>query len=365
VIEIGLLIVIYVAAHAVAVRRGRKGPIVGFIAVLAYLGGAFFGPSVISALTGLTLEQTEVEPVLWNLWRDVYYRTAILCALGAAALVLAFVYVLPNKKYEGTRPRTRIPYAILAVLTVIAGLAVLFMSRGRLLYSVWGFALLWVGKYFFDISRRQRSKPAEATLSSDPRPPILLLQSFHGEPPHVLTDANFFTTLWAGDLITLEEAMKTEVQKQLGPFIGFGKPDDYVPTAGAAKIYRNHDTWQAAFSELVARAQAIFVFEGAGDGLAWELLQIRKTVRPEIVFLLTGPYRRTVAWSETRRLLANAELSVLEADPGHGAVLTFDEHWTASILATGAKTGVGYVSVICERLQAIGLRSSQQLLPAA
>lgn len=155
-IEIVLLVGVFVLATAVAKYRGRKGPVYGAVAVMAYFVGVFLG-SLIAALTGNPMQESSQEPVIWNVLMDDYYRTLLICGLGASTLVMVVPLLLPRPtSYSGRRPTSNIPYSLIGIALGASGVAVLAWKRGSLLGASWGFALIWVAGSCLNFARKKR-----------------------------------------------------------------------------------------------------------------------------------------------------------------------------------------------------------------
>jgi len=178
-IEIAMLVGVFVLATAVAKYRGRKGPVYGAVAVMAYFVGVFIGPILIAVLTGNSLQESNQDPVVWNVLVDEYYRTLLICGLGASTLVMVIPLLLPRPAaYSGLRPTSNIPYRLIGVALGASGVVVLFWTKGSFLGAMWGFALIAVAGSCLNLARQKKAASGEVALAADTRPPVIFLRSF-------------------------------------------------------------------------------------------------------------------------------------------------------------------------------------------
>ena len=168
------------------------------------------------------------------------------------------------------------------------------------------------GLFFRYLDRLRREKTIEQVLSGDLRPPVLYLRAFNQErdffavvPAEEYVDRvmNPFTRR-AVDAkqvqeiaLTLEQYIKPEIEKGIGPLVALGSPEDYLPPEGAARTYADDVDWMERFKALVAEAQAIVMEVSRSENLRWELQWLRTLGLQTKLFLLTRPRRpRELAW---------------------------------------------------------------------
>jgi hypothetical protein len=367
-VEIVMLLGVFVLATAVAKYRGRKGPVFGAAAVMAYFAGIVIGPILIAILTGNPLQESNQDPVVWRVLIDEYYRTLLICGLGASLLVMVVTLLLPRPVgYSGQRPTSHIPYSLIGVAAGTSGVVVLSWTKGSFLGAMWGFAMIAVAGSCFNLARRKKARSGEVALSTDNRPPVLFLRSFRtdlipagsrtlGLSQYLIFHPNYWRAQSGGNVLTLGELLQADVETHIGPFIALGDPNDYLPGPGPAKVYRANENWRDAFAGIAKKSQAIIVVEGRTEGLTWELSYLRSSVPPEKIFFVTHPLGRRTSqyWEDTRNAAREADIELPASDPGPGAVLAFNRTWMTSQIVTGAKTGVEYVSGLRKHLSATG-----------
>jgi tetratricopeptide (TPR) repeat protein len=148
--------------------------------------------------------------------------------------------------------------------------------------------------------------PAEKSLSSDTRAPILYLRAFDDDGGNSYNPtgaaANFLGLKTAGFLWnvnpvrilrmvinrpadTAEEQLASFLPG-IGPFVAIGKPGEGVPLGGAARLYVPDDQWQAKVLELIDRSQFVVLQPAETSGVWWEVEQMLQRV-PGTRVLLT------------------------------------------------------------------------------
>ena len=121
-------------------------------------------------------------------------------------------------------------------------------------------------------------------------------------------------------------------RKRLGPFVGLGDPNDYLPTPGVTRVYQDDANWQDAVLDLVRRAGAVILVEGSTPGFRWEMTQVRRLCRPEKVFVIIPPTEYRVSASGRFVIFmseAGFEIPVYSID---GVLVGFDEKYQAFVL---------------------------------
>ena len=89
--------------------------------------------------------------------------------------------------------------------------------------------------------------------------------------------------------IPFEAYFASEIEKQLGPFMALGNPEDYLPPEGARRVYSPDEGWMQRFQELAAPAIAIFIEMSRSGNLSWELGQLLKNQWVTKLYVLTRP----------------------------------------------------------------------------
>jgi hypothetical protein len=161
-------------------------------------------------------------------------------------------------------------------------------------------------------------------------------------------------------------AGQTELNKQIGPFVALGSPEDYVQPEGAIRKYAADEEWIKEFEELARMASCVVVDVGKSSNLRWELSYLRRTGLHTKLLLLTRPDTAEFAfqWAQLRffwSLIGSKEVRWQQfardlkalgydvgSDPGLGAIVSFDDSARAVTLMTGAKSPSDYVKPIRE-----------------
>jgi len=229
-------------------------------------------------------------------------------------------------------------------------------GAGLGLTTLFGTAGLWC----LGFGRQARLRDAEAILSNDPRPPVLYLRAFRADLLRTrLRDWRYAFVPWQrgyfeqlGGGLSLDTMLKPAIQSTVGPFIAMGKPDDTLAPFGAARLYRNEQEWQDAVRGLLKRAAAILILGVESLGVVWELETIRVESDPRKLFILTFPTHtgHGANWAAFVRAAREIGYVLPPDDPGPGAVLAFDESWTATLLLTQARAADAYANAIAARL---------------
>ena len=121
-VEIVILLIIYMIAIRAAKYRGRKGPIYGAIAVMAYCLTILLLSFITEDVRQPSIEEFSIILVLVN----EYYRKIFICALGASFLVVVVVLLIPRPAaYAGRRPTTGIPYRLIGLILGLGGIGIL------------------------------------------------------------------------------------------------------------------------------------------------------------------------------------------------------------------------------------------------
>ncbi len=218
-----------------------------------------------------------------------------------------------------------------------------------------------VGLWCVRFAKQARLRGAEAILAQDPRPPILYLRAFRTDSSRSrLEDWRHAFVPWQegyfeqfGGGLPFDVMLQPTVESILGPFIALGKPDDRLPPFGGARLYRDEEGWQESVHRLVKRAAAILMLGVESKGVLWELKVIRGESDPAKLFVLTPPGRHAGRAADWRAFLdATREIGyVLPADdPGPGAVLSFNQDWTATPILTDATMAAAYVDAVAAKV---------------
>jgi hypothetical protein len=71
--------------------------------------------------------------------------------------------------------------------------------------------------------------------------------------------------------------------------IAIGKPDEELPSLGAARFYVAHDRWQQKVAEVVKVARLVLWTTGTTEGLRWEAKHLVESCPPDKLILWPHP----------------------------------------------------------------------------
>ena len=153
-------------------------------------------------------------------------------------------------------------------------------AANHLGYFVLGVVLLCVSLFLLARTSRARrywvrwfSPYADEVLSKDSRAPVLLLRAFDDDDRIEVSVSGLRQSWIPGKQIhTLEQALSACLSRY-GPVIAIGRPKEWAPPVGAARLYVKDD-WQEKVLRLVRESQIVVVILGRTEGLLWELEQL-------------------------------------------------------------------------------------------
>lgn len=122
-------------------------------------------------------------------------------------------------------------------------------------------------------SRRYEAPDADEAMALDPRPPVLYLRSFADDGQAVIHAGGMSASSHVMKVlspVTPEQEM-ADILDRVGPLVAIGKPGEPLPELGAARLYVDHDRWQAKVTELMRAARLVVVRVGASPGVLWEI----------------------------------------------------------------------------------------------
>lgn len=190
-----------------------------------------------------------------------------------------------------------------------------------------GHAVWWVG--------RQWSGPsAERLLGGNKRQIVLYLRSFQDDGSRTLSD---WPAMTIGALFyLLFSSVEQRFSKRLGTigsFVAVGRPSETLPEIGAARMYLRDEDWQSVVKDLILRSRAVVIHAGPTPGLQWEMMTIRKEMRPEqvLLFVPSGVRRGKRRERDYQALREEAERALgctLPRSIGNSSMLFFDPDGT-------------------------------------
>jgi hypothetical protein len=172
-------------------------------------------------------------------------------------------------------PETWLEYATIFAACVV-GLAATFaipMAVRRV-----GFALHYH-------ALRRRAANADEVLSKDARPPVLYFRSFEDDS----RERKLVAALNSSPALMIEqsaEAVLAEYLAHIGPLVAVGRPGEALPELGFARMYVDHEGWQAFVALLIDRAALVVLRAGHSEGVLWETAQVLARVPLDKVIVL-------------------------------------------------------------------------------
>lgn len=161
---------------------------------------------------------------------------------------------------------------------------------------------------------------------------VLYLRPFKKDiSPLRFIRSNLLRTLGDGiltkrpSLYTFEEDL-ADALVSVGKLIAVGSPRDKSLPLGATRMYVSQDRWKEEVRSLMERSRLVVLRLGVGQGIAWELEEARRLIKPErLVVLIKGLRER-----ERRRI--ELVLNDFHDDPlpSGDLMITFDQHWGAT-----------------------------------
>src|SRR5262249_24144030 len=194
----------------------------------------------------------------------------------------------------------------------------------------------------------------EDATKSDARLPVMFLRPFA---------ADQWAFAFDNTPLTFEAYLRDAFWERIGPFVALGNPEDYLPRP--FRTYARDEDWYAYFERLAGQMACVVMPVSNSDNLQRELTFIRRNGLQRRLFILTHifkadrrlPFRlwaNTVYWILLRlfgppvlyevdtweQLAQNLGKLGFDfgADPGQGAVVTFDSEGKTKVLVKGAGT---------------------------
>lgn len=249
------------------------------------------------------------------------------------------------------------------------------LSQWQILIGILGLA--WGGNSVFDYAIRRQEQPSvEEKTANDSRPPVLYLRSFAAEGAYFWTGYEHQITWATGPVglasngrlaLTFPEFFGKMVEQEIGPFVGLGNPEDWLPSEGLATTYYKDEGWEQHVERLMDESAFIFIQVGRSANLRFELdLIVEKGYAPKTLILLkprpaTGFFdkldqffikimgRETVKWADFEAGMTAAGFKMPPAEPPPGSLVVFDELNSATVLDIDGRLPGDFVAAILER----------------
>ena len=379
------------------------GIVLGYFAFLAYVyfqqlkrkghGGPWAGLAMAATLFAalvagfVALARSSHDP-------DSGYAVPYLIGpvLAATVLIYLVALLLPARPRDGRRRGIGFPFTTVGRLLIIFGLGQTLLtgfSSGWTMpamsqsFKVMNFTLI-LGFVCLYYAKRAKARPAP-DREDDPRPRVLYLRAFSVEEEFFVylpnDEASKYSSFMGEKMgVTLEQYLSAALEREIGPMVALGNPEDYVPPEGAPRRYTGDDSWKDVFDEEAQSAACIIIQAGASQNLQYELQTLRRERLHEKAFILTPPKKqlhgltrlrvgygkvfakawnrvkgcRPTPWSSFAQGIRDAGYDLEIGDPAPGSVLTFNREAKAILLATGAEEPANFVGVIQSRVQELG-----------
>jgi hypothetical protein len=136
-------------------------------------------------------------------------------------------------------------------------------------------------------AQRMRARTGIQVLGRDPRPPVLFLRVFDDDA----LSTNSVSVLPWEETVAFEQVL-TRVLRRLGPVVAVAPPTQLYPPLGAARVWLQEGSWQAAVDVLAAQAQLIVAVLGDvkhHPGFGWELRYLFARAKLEKILLIIPP----------------------------------------------------------------------------
>jgi hypothetical protein len=384
-----LIPALLVAGYLRARRKGYRAPSAALVPLVGSAAGILAAYKLIGKLPPRPLAVPFV--LFWG------------AVLGAALVMGFLISVMPKRNprvFGRRRPRfpfVTIGWALIAVGVLVCVYSFISWAIGKVSSSVatnslgvLGVAIAFGGYLVFLGRRVSAAKSLEEVAQTDPRQPVLYLRPFNQESELFVSGPKSQYGQYAKgfqrfimnvpDLrenaldddsnvgIRFEDYFTDALEARIGPFCALGNPEDYTLPEGAVRTYATDTDWKDHLSRLAKRSSCIVAEPAGSDNLRWEFEYLRGEGLHQKLFILTRPPSvgntatdafyglvallkgvRPVTWrsfSETLGALGYR----LPANPGPGAVVTFDDSGEGVIVARGANSPLDYVEPVRTRL---------------
>ncbi|WP_285507791.1 hypothetical protein [Actinokineospora sp. NBRC 105648] len=362
--------------------KGYRGPVPPVLAWVITLGAVF---AAVWWWFQTAAEAGDPHPVGWRF-------ALLVCTVHAALLAVAalVVRVLPVSRRRPAGQRApRLPFRLIGTLVVVLTTAAVGYllatdpehSRPAYGAAIIGFALAY--RCFAAVQRVAQEPPGPVRPGSSV---VLYMRGFAHESTRFTTYTGYQEVSagrvldalnpTAREHVTFERFLEPTARARLGEWRGLGNPTDYLPPVGARREYVDDQRWREAFTALVRPARCVLTHTAPWPNLPYELGVIRDEGAAERLFVLTPPRRRgpvlrllvwargqgPVGWDEFVAVARRPDKRLgragfeFGADPGSGAVVTFDARGRALVLARGAATPQEYLDPIRTHLERVERR---------
>lgn len=114
--------------------------------------------------------------------------------------------------------------------------------------------------------------------------------AYNGGSTHDVLGELLFAVLSSRD----EEEYLADALRPVGPLVAVGSPGEYLPFAGALRMYLPRTSWHEPVADLMRRARLVTVTLGTSAGTMWELSEAMLVVPPQrLILLVPGTMRQS------------------------------------------------------------------------
>jgi hypothetical protein len=133
--------------------------------------------------------------------------------------------------------------------------------------------------------------------------------------------------------VSCELFLSAAIERDLGPFIALGNPEDHTQPLGAARSYPTDESWQRVFSDFSHRAQAIILLAGCSMQVSWELEYILSHGMANKLFVIdAGGADARKGWFSFRMRAQAIGYQLPEKSPAPGSMVGFDSNGCGAYL---------------------------------
>jgi hypothetical protein len=148
--------------------------------------------------------------------------------------------------------------------------------------------LMLVSAGLRNLGRLVSRQSLEKQVGRDDRPPILFLRGFKDDQATLPRGGILHRFLRVEFGRRRLDHVLVEEFSRFGPVVALGRPGQRSLPFGAARIYVQHDDWQAKVLELAERSAHIVLVADDGAGVAWEIeIMLSGSLRAKTIFLAT------------------------------------------------------------------------------
>jgi hypothetical protein len=196
--------------------------------------------------------------------------------------------------------------------------------------------------YLIYRARRHLARPAEEARTSDDRPPVLILRSFH--------DDKLTTERFSPVPTRSFEQIVAKVMQEAGPPIVIGDPRESLPRLGAYRHYARDEDWKSVVASLMDESACLLFLLGDSANLFWEFQQALAKHRETDSLIVIPPLKAEVRqerWErfviETRNMMNDRLPQRL---PNDAFLAVFFRHGTPVFISAKKHTVAAYRLVL-------------------